>query len=158
MIDEANLTDVSFQFSIKYHFPYIFYDYEKHEVWIQRIDFPNEIRRYIFINTISAFDHTDNVFFKDNYQNKAKYHLGMILTYENHHKIAELDFSTENAILTRIQRPIKFTELPQANILSFVQIEGKNDKNKLEPCVVFHYLTQLKFYFLKTGKIKKHHD
>lgn len=82
----------------------------------------------------------------------------MILTYENHHKIAELDFSQENAMVTRIQKPIKFTELPQANILSFFQIEGKNDKNKIEPCIVFHYLTQMKFYYIKTGKIKKHED
>ena len=60
--------------------------------------------------------------------------------------------------MRRIFKPIKFTDLPNSNILSFAQIEGRNEKNKLEPCIIFHYLNQMKFLYAKSGKIKKHYE
>lgn len=117
----------------------------------------------MFINTITAFDLTDDVYFGEpedySYSYKEQNSLGLILTYENHHKIAEFTFlRNQDPLLTRVQKPIKFSELPNANILSFVRLEGRNDKNSLEPCIMFHYLNQVKFYYLKSGKIKKQYD
>mmetsp|Transcript_12932 Transcript_12932/g.14848 ORF Transcript_12932/g.14848 Transcript_12932/m.14848 type:complete len:242 (+) Transcript_12932:1773-2498(+) len=154
VIDEANFMDVSFDFDIKFHYPYIFYGYEKNEIWAQHIDKPQIINRYVFVNTITAFDNTDDVYFGYNYL-KEPQTLGLILSYENHHKIASFKLSDSGAILRRIQKPIKFSELPNASIISFCQIIAMNDKNVEEPCVMFHYLNQLKFYYMKTGKIKK---
>ena len=123
--------DISFDFSIKFHYPYLFYGFEKNEIWVQRIDIPYEIRRYVFVNTITAFDHTDSVNSGDG--GFPQKELGLILTYDNHHKIATFAFDENYAQIRRIQKPIKFTELPNSNITSFIQIEGKNEKNKLEP-------------------------
>lgn len=142
--------DISFDFSIKFHYPYLFYGFEKNEIWVQRIDIPYEIRRYVFINTITAFDYTDSVVSMTDYQTPQR-QLGLILTYDNHHKIATFSFDDNYGRITRIQKPIKFTELPNSNIISFAQIEGKNEKNKLEPCIIFHYVNQLKFYYVKVG-------
>jgi len=114
----------------------------------------------VFINTITAFDLTDDVYMINGYYSsyKPERSLGLILTYENHHKIAEFLFDDNGALIQRVQKPIKFSELPNANILSFVRLSGKNDKNSLEPWIMFHYLNQVKFYYLKSGKIKKQYD
>jgi hypothetical protein len=77
--------------------------------------------------------------------------------------LAEFEFDHsggENyyAEIRRIQKPIKFSDLPNSNILSFMQIEGRNEKNKIEPCIVFHYMHQLKFLYAKSGKIKMSSD
>lgn len=154
---------MSFDFDVKFHYPYIFYGYEKNEIWIQKVDEPYKVQRYVFINTITAFDLTDDVYFGDPSDWYSSYKrqksLGLILTYETHHKIAEFTFrESEEPLLLRVQKPIKFSELPNANILSFVRLEGKNDKNSLEPWIMFHYLNQVKFYYLKSGKIKKQYD
>ena len=148
---------MSFDFDVKFHYPFIFYGYEKNEIWVQKVDDPYKIRRYVFVNTITAFDLTDDVFFETQ-RYKFANSLGLVLTYENHHKIAEFSFDEYYSSMRRVQKPIKFSELPNANILSFVKLEGKNDKNSLEPCIMFHYLNQVKFYYLKSGKIKKQYD
>lgn len=150
--------DISFDFNVKFHYPYIFYGYEKNEIWIQKIDQPYVISRYVFINTITAFDYTDDVFYETGNNSKPPQSLRLILTYENHHKIAIFSFTDSQAEVRRIQKPIKFTELPNVSIISFAQIEGRNDKNKLEPCIMFHYMNQLLFYYLKSGKVRKHID
>ena len=58
-------------------------------------------------------------------------------------------------IILRYGKSIKFTELPNSNILSFTSMMGKNDKGKEETCFLFHFSDELKLYYLKSGKIKK---
>lgn len=55
-------------------------------------------------------------------------------------------------------KSINFSELPNADILSFTNMRGVNEKGKEETCFLFHFSNQLKLYFMKSGKIKKTFD
>jgi hypothetical protein len=84
--------EIKFDINVFFHYPFIFYGYENNEIWLQNVDEPYNIKRHAFINTISAFDYTDPVYFQENKNNKEKNSLGLVLTYRNHHKIAEFEF------------------------------------------------------------------
>lgn len=166
VIDDNSVNDLDFDFKIKFHHPFIFYEFEKNEIWFQNINEPKVIHRFVFVNTVTAMDNIDDVNTGSNYQNKSPLTLGLILTYTGGHKIGYMtiginNYGTVNEIygsVDRLVKPIKFTELPTANILSFCTLAGINEKGKEEICIMFHYLNQLKFYYMVSGKIKKHID
>ena len=154
---------MSFDFDVKFHYPYIFYGYEKNEIWIQKVDKPDKVKRYVFINTITAFDLADDVYFGDpsdwNSSYKRQKSLGLILTYETDHEIVEFTFGeNKEPPLLRTHKSIKFSELPNANILSFVRLEGENDRNSLESWIMLHFPDKIRFLNLWKDKILEEYD
>jgi hypothetical protein len=118
------LNDLDFDFNIKFHHPFIFYEFEKNEIWFQNINEAKTIHRFVFVNTVSALDNTDTVYNGPNIHNKDALILGLILTYTGGHKIGNLKImqNTENTLIGKVDRfvkPIQFKDLPTANILSF---------------------------------------
>ena len=61
IVDEHNVRQLSFDINVKFHYPFIYYQYEKNEIWLQSIEDYHVIHRLVFINTISAFDTVDQV-------------------------------------------------------------------------------------------------
>jgi len=132
-VDENNYMDLEFDNKVHFHHPYIFYAYEKNEIWVQSIDKPNIINRFVFVNTITAFSIVDQVYnaHDANISPESKY-MELLLTYEKCHRLAKFGFGEDNCFLLRMQKPIYFIDLPNANILSFTTMKATNDKNKEE--------------------------
>lgn len=156
---EHTIMDISFENKVHFHDPALFYSYEKNEIWVQFLGNPYAINRFVFINTISAYSLVDQAYNSSDEQiNSESCFVELLLTYEKCHRIAQFSFSEEDNSLFRMQKPIYFTDLPNSGIFSFTTMKATNDKNKEELCVMFQYSNQLKFYMLKSGKIRKHHE
>ena len=157
--DEHNFKSISFEDKVYYHYPIMFYPYEKNEIWVQYINNPKIINRYVFINTITSYSLTDLVYNEvDREVNAEGMFIELLLTYEKCHRIAQIAFEGHHTTLMRMQKPIYFTDLPNSSILSFTSLKAINEKSKEELCVMFHFVNQLKFVMLKSLKVKKHHE
>lgn len=89
--DENNIREISFESKIRYHHPVLFYPYEKNELWVQYMDRPNIINRFVFVNNISSLSIVDLVYNKaDKEVSTEPQFVGLLLTYERCHRIAQL--------------------------------------------------------------------
>ena len=149
------MMSLDFESDVKFHYPYIFYNYEKNEIWAQKLDRPNVILRYVFINTITAFDFTDDVYTGDTTTQNDSNEIRLLLTYENNHRIATLKISDTTGYMTRIEKSVSFGDLPHSKIVSFAFILARNENDKEEPTIMFLYRNKLIFYLLKSGIIRK---
>lgn len=165
MAQEGGKINIALNAEYKFYYPYILYNYGQSEIWLQKVDVPKFIHRFIFINPITAFDYADSVcdgntmYPKDNRVAKKKdlKAIGMLLTYHRHHKIAYFSYKNGKALLERLHKPISVDEF-NTSIVAFTQIDAVNNKKRLEPCVIFHTPTQLLFYYLSGGTIKARKD
>lgn len=89
-LSENDSNSIKFGNQIRFHYPFIFYEHEKNELWFQSIEEKNVIHRFVFINTITAIDNTDTVNCGYGYLNKPQLQIGLLLSYESDHKIAKL--------------------------------------------------------------------
>lgn len=91
---------LNFGTQTRFHYPFIFYEHEKNELWFQSIEEKNVIHRFVFVNTITI-DNTDTVNSNFCYHNRAPLEIGLLLTYESDHKVAKLsiDFRQANGEL-----------------------------------------------------------
>ena len=159
LADEHSYRSISFEDKVYYHYPIMFYPYEKNEIWVQYINTPQVINRYVFINTITSFSVTDLVYNEiDKNINPEGMFIELLLTYEKCHRIAQIAFEGHHTKLMRMQKPIYFTDLPNSTVLSFTSFKAINDKSKEELCVMFHFINQLKFIMLKSSKVRNHKE
>jgi hypothetical protein len=76
---------------VKFHHPYIFFIFDNNEIWLQKIDDPKTIHRFVFFNSISAIDFIDDVY-TQNEGKRPPCSFSCLLTYENVHRLAEFSF------------------------------------------------------------------
>ena len=80
---------LNFDYKIHFHYPIIFYTYEKNEIWVQSLRESKVINRYIFINSISATSVVDEVYdYRLEPTNIQRANMELLLTYEKCHRIS----------------------------------------------------------------------
>ena len=115
---------LNFDYKIHFHDPYIFYVYEKNEIWVQSIHESSKINRYIFINSISATSIVDEVYdHRLASINNQHGSIDLLLTYEKWHRISTFMLNSLNngACIMRMKEPIHFKNLPNLHMLSFLK-------------------------------------
>jgi len=158
IIDENNSMNLEFEHRIHFHYPKIFYGFEKNEIWCQSLNEPKVINRYVFINSITAYSITDEVYHERNsWFSLSSGYIELLLTYEKWHRVAKLELFhySGRPLLSRMKKSILFTSLPDSSILSLAMLRVYHNTDNGELWIMLHYNNVLRFFIPQTSKIKK---
>jgi len=160
---------------VKFHHPYLFFLFDNNEVWVQKIDDPKTIHRFIFFNSISSINQIDDVFHEGTKEH-TPCSFSCLLTYAKVHRLANFEFrmypkldpkskkpkSPDDIVngignkpimtfvMNRMIKNIPISSLPLDNIISIAVL---NTPNSADYYIMLHYLNRLEFYDSRVDSI-----
>jgi hypothetical protein len=93
------------------------------------------IKRYIFVNTVLAFDFSEN---SCHSQNNTNVKCGIIIGYGEFLKAAMMEVGYNYCHINIFQKKIRYEDLPNSSILGFHQIETSTQSKTEEKAILLH--------------------